>query len=77
MFVIVLDYIHDAINAKLDAAIATCPGAARDREVLYSQLVGYFNEHGVIPDFSIKPPDIAKQVEQFGADSLLPDWKKS
>lgn len=57
MFIIVPNYIHDAINAKLDDAIRGCPGAARDREILYGQLLAHFNEHGEIPDFSIKPPD--------------------
>jgi hypothetical protein len=57
MFLIVPDYIDEAINTKLDEAIHACPGAARDREILYSQLVNYFNEHGEIPDFSIKPPE--------------------
>lgn len=54
MLVIVPNYIADAINAKLDAAIAACPEAAKEREVLYEQLLGYFNEHGIIPEFHIQ-----------------------
>jgi hypothetical protein len=56
MLVIVPDSLRNAINAKLDAAIAEHPDAEKDREVLYSQLLGYFNEHGVIPDFTLLPP---------------------
>ena len=51
--VIVPGYIADAINAALDKAIAACPDAEKDREHLYSQLVGYFDEHGRIPDFTV------------------------
>jgi hypothetical protein len=53
MMLIVPTYIIDAINAKLDAALADVPDAAKDREHLYSSLLTYFSEHGVIPDFSI------------------------
>ena len=52
MFVIP-NSLRDAINAKLDAAIADVPDAEKDREHLYHSLLMYFNEHGVIPDFSI------------------------
>ena len=51
--VIVPNYIADQINAALDKAIADCPDAAKDREHLYSQLVGYFDEHGHIPEFTV------------------------
>lgn len=57
MIVIVPDTLRAAIDAKLDAAIADCPGSEVDREHLYGVLLGYFNEHGVVPDFSIKPND--------------------
>jgi hypothetical protein len=56
MLVIVPDSLRHAIDAKLDAAIAACPGAEKDRDALYSQLLAYFNEHGVVPDFTIAPP---------------------
>lgn len=46
--------LADAISAKLDAAIAECPDAAGDRDVLYNQLLDYFDEHGVVPDFSLQ-----------------------
>lgn len=51
--VITPNSLRDAINAKLDAAIAACPAAQKDREELYRQLLQYFNEHGELPDFSL------------------------
>ena len=54
MLVIVPNQLRDAIYAKLDAALAEAPeDAKKDREHLYSALLAYFNEHGVIPDFQI------------------------
>jgi len=55
--VIVPDSLREAINAKLDAAIAKCPDAAKDREVLYSHLVGFFDEYGYLPDFELTPAE--------------------
>ena len=58
--VIVPNDLRDAINTKLDAAIAELPEpdrpfAEKDREFLYSQLLDAFDEHGVIPDFTLAP----------------------
>ena len=55
MIVVVPNVLRDAINAKLDAAIAKCPDAAKERGELYRQLLCYFNEYGVVPDFEIAP----------------------
>ena len=52
--VIVPNSLRDAIMKKLDAEIAKHPDAEKDREVLYEQLLGYFDEHGVIPEFSLE-----------------------
>lgn len=54
-FVIVPESLRQAINTKLDAAIAVVPDAAKDRDELYRQLVTFFNENGYVPDFSIEP----------------------
>lgn len=51
--VIVPDSLRLAIEAKLDAAIAGVPDAAKDRDELYRQLVGFFHEHGYIPEFTL------------------------
>lgn len=53
MLVIVPDSLRAAINEKLDAAIALAPDAESERENLFNQLLAYFNEHGVIPEFSL------------------------
>jgi hypothetical protein len=53
MLAIVPNSLRDAINAKLDAAFVQWPDAVKDREELYRQLLGYFNEYGVVPDFSL------------------------
>lgn len=55
MFAIVPTYILDKVNAKLDAAIAEHPDAEKDRDELRSQILGYVNEHGVVPEFSLAP----------------------
>jgi len=55
--VIVPNELRDAINAKLDTAIADCPDAAKDRDALFKQLLAYYDEHGEVPDF-----DLAKNV---------------
>lgn len=54
VFVIVPDSLRDAIYAKVDAAIAECPDAAADREYFYAELLAHFNEHGVIPEFTLR-----------------------
>jgi hypothetical protein len=54
MVLIIPNYVADAINAKLDIALAECPEAVGDRDALYHQLLGYFDEHGVIPNFSLQ-----------------------
>lgn len=51
--ILVPNYIEDAINAKLDAAIAECPGAEAGRGELYSQIFRYFDECGEIPNFNL------------------------
>jgi len=51
--VIVPNYIANEINAKLDAEIAKHPDAAKDRDALFSQLLAYVDQHGIVPDFSL------------------------
>ena len=55
--VIVPNELRDAINRKLDAAIEQVPDAKKGREVFYEHLLGYYDEHGIIPDFDIVPAD--------------------
>lgn len=51
---IVPNELRDEINSRLDAAIAEHPEAEKDRDELESMLLGYYDEHGIIPDFSLR-----------------------
>jgi hypothetical protein len=57
MFYVVPNCIGDEIDRLLDAEIEKVPGAAKDREVLRGQLIEYFADHGVIPEFSLAKND--------------------
>lgn len=52
--ILVPNYIEDATHAKLDAAFVHNPEAETERAELYQQLLNYFDEYGVIPDFSLQ-----------------------
>ena len=54
MIAIIPNYVRDAINAKLDDAYVTAPGAEIDRQLHYNSLLVYFDEHGEIPDFTLQ-----------------------
>jgi len=60
MFYVVPDSLRLAIEEKLDAEIAKVPEAAPDREHLYGQLLAYFNDHGVIPEFTLTETKMPK-----------------
>lgn len=62
--VIVPNYVHDAIQSKLDAALAEVPDAAPDRDIFYQTLLNYFDEHGVLPEFSL----VKRERPQDGDD---------
>ena len=51
--VIVPNQLRDAIMGKLDAEFAKFPDAEIDRDVLYQQLLTYYDEHGCIPEFQL------------------------
>lgn len=53
MFYVLPNRIGDEIDRRLDAELAKVPAASKDRDALRSELVEYFAEHGVIPDFSL------------------------
>ena len=52
--VIVPESLRLIIEAKLDAQIALCPGAAVDRAELYSKLLAFYDENGYVPNFSLQ-----------------------
>ena len=64
-FVIVPNYISEAIYAKVDAAIAGAPDAAQDREYFYGVLLRYFNDHGEIPDFELKAKVLSERHDDI------------
>lgn len=65
MFMIVPNYISEAIYAVLDKELEKCPDAKKDREVLYSQILSFYNEHGFVPqDIKLSKPE----AEQKGKD---------
>lgn len=51
--VILPNCIAHQIDRALDAEIAKHPAAEPDRELFRQQLINYFDEHGVVPDFSL------------------------
>ena len=53
MMTIVPNVLSEAINKRLDAAFAEVPEARKDRDVFYHQLLDYFNEYGVVPEFDL------------------------
>ena len=54
MFVVVPNELHDLIHARIVSALVGRPCTDTDRETLYSELLNYFNVHGLLPDFSLK-----------------------
>jgi hypothetical protein len=54
MLVIVPNCLRDEINAAIDTALIGHPDAEPDREIFYDTLLAYFNEHGVIPEFTLE-----------------------
>ena len=54
MIVVVPNELHDCIRAAIVGALNGRPCSDDDREILYRQILSYFNEHGFIPDFSLK-----------------------
>lgn len=51
---IVPNSLRDQINEAIDCTLIECPGAECVRDELYKQLLEYFDEHGVIPEFKIQ-----------------------
>ena len=53
MIVIVPDVLRNTIDKKLDDAIKEVPEAAKDRSELFDQLLNYYDEYGMVPDFTL------------------------
>lgn len=54
MMVIVPNSLHDSIHAAIDKALDGRPCAADERSDIYQRLLRYFDEHGRLPDFTLK-----------------------
>jgi hypothetical protein len=52
MFVIVRNYVSEAINAKIDVFLAEYPEATHAREEMYDAMLEAFNVYGVIADIT-------------------------
>ena len=52
--VVIHDHVREAINARLDAAIAEVPDAAKERERLYQEIINFYSEYGQLPNFTLK-----------------------
>lgn len=63
MLVIVPNALSDAIYAAIDKALNGRPCVPEERESLYHRLLGYYDEHGVIPDFTLRE-EPQRKVEQ-------------
>jgi len=55
MMFLVPNHVHDAIHEAIDKKLEGRPMEAEERQSIYSQLLDYFDKHGVIPDFTLTP----------------------
>lgn len=53
MIVVVPNELSDAIDKKITLALSGRSCSEKDREIIRNQLIGYYNEHGIIPDFDL------------------------
>ncbi len=52
---IVPNFISDRINAAIDKVLDGRPIDPDERQSVFHLLLDYFDEHGTIPDFELKP----------------------
>ena len=45
--------VRSELNERLDAATEGLDVPDSDRELMYGQMLAYFNDHGVLPEFTI------------------------
>ena len=53
MFSIVPSDISEAIYKKIDFALESVPELKPDRDKIFNDILKYFDENGVIPDFKL------------------------
>lgn len=52
--VIVPNTLRNAIHAAIDKALAGRPCDDASREIIYYQILAYYDDHGRLPDFTLK-----------------------
>lgn len=52
--VVVPNSLRDLLLAAIDKALVGRPCDDESREILYQQLLDYYDEHGTIPDFDLR-----------------------
>lgn len=55
MLVIVPNSLRNAILTKIDEQLAEYPELASHRDDIYGRLLAYYDEHGTIPEFTLRP----------------------
>lgn len=55
MFRIVPNTLSEKLYQMIDDQLEKMPELKKDRENIYHDLLNYYDEHGVIPDFKIEP----------------------
>ena len=53
MIVIVPNCLAEKIYAKIDVQLELCPELKPHREDIFHDLLAYFDEYGVVPDFKL------------------------
>ena len=53
--VIVPNALRDEIYRAVDAALERAPQFQPEREAIYRDILAYYDEHGVVPDFDLTP----------------------
>lgn len=52
--VVVPNELRDALYAKVDKALESVPFLKSSREAIYQDLLAHYDQHGVIPEFSLE-----------------------
>ncbi len=52
--VVVFNELRDELYRRIDKELERCPGALPDRQIFYDNLLAYYDEHGVIPEFTLE-----------------------
>jgi len=59
VFVVVPNYVRDAINERMEMSFIKYPLLKAHREEIFNDILAYYDKFGKIPDFEIQPKDSA------------------